>query len=191
MNTPLSPKQAAILTAREVLVQRPLFLDTETTGLDNTAEIVEIGIVDHDGAILFESLVRPAHPIPAEAIAVHHITNQMVQVAKPWPVLWPAIRGLILNRVIAVYNAEYDLRVIQNSLTQYGLSWKDNLKTFCVMKLYAQFKGVWDPYRRSYRFFSLDYAGQACGLALPNAHRAVADSLLTKALLEFIADSNP
>jgi hypothetical protein len=32
-----------------------VFLDTETTGLDDDAELVEIAVVDDTGAVLFES----------------------------------------------------------------------------------------------------------------------------------------
>jgi DNA polymerase III epsilon subunit-like protein len=39
---------------------RTVFLDLETTGLDpRTDEIVEIGILDEDGRVLLDTLVRP------------------------------------------------------------------------------------------------------------------------------------
>ncbi|HHQ4784521.1 TPA: hypothetical protein ACSPZU_004090, partial [Aeromonas veronii] len=41
-------------------------LDTETTGLDDQAEIVEISIIDQLGKVVFDSLVKPQKPIPAE-----------------------------------------------------------------------------------------------------------------------------
>ncbi len=190
MNAKLTPRQIAIQTARQILTQYPVYLDTETTGLSNSAEIVEVGIVDHDGAILFESLVRPARPIPLEVIAIHKIDNQMVQGSRAWPTIWPVVREIVLNRTIATYNADYDLRILQNSLTQYGLAWKENLKMFCIMKLYAQFRSEWDPRRGSYRYFSLEEAGRSSGLSLPNAHRAIADTLLARDLLLYIAQSN-
>jgi len=39
-----------------------VFLDTETTGLDDDAELVEIAVVDDTGAVLFESYCRPIPP---------------------------------------------------------------------------------------------------------------------------------
>ncbi|MCC6147915.1 MAG: 3'-5' exonuclease [Anaerolineaceae bacterium] len=190
MVSSLNPRQAAIQTARQILVQRPVFLDSETTGLDSTAEIVEIGIVDYDGTVLLETLVRPAHPIPNEATAIHHIDNKMVAEARAWPTIWPSVRELILPRTIAAYNADYDHRILQYSLTQYGLSWKDNLKMICIMKLYAQFRSVWDSRRGTYRYFSLEDARRSCGLSLPNAHRAIADTLLARDVLFYIAESS-
>ena len=37
----------------------PLFLDTETTGLDNTAEALEIGLTDASGQVVFETRLLP------------------------------------------------------------------------------------------------------------------------------------
>lgn len=37
----------------------PLFLDTETTGLDNTAEALEIGLTDASGQVVFETRLKP------------------------------------------------------------------------------------------------------------------------------------
>lgn len=41
-----------------------LILDTETTGLGDDAEIVEIAIIDQDKNVLLNSLVKPSKPIP-------------------------------------------------------------------------------------------------------------------------------
>ena len=42
-------------------------LDTETTGLDNQAEIVEISIIAQQGQVVLDTLVKPLRPIPADA----------------------------------------------------------------------------------------------------------------------------
>ena len=64
--------------AQSIIKQSPVYLDTETTGLDKTAEIVEIAVVDDAGQILINQLVRPSKPIPAEVTLLHGITNEMV-----------------------------------------------------------------------------------------------------------------
>lgn len=185
-NSP-SARQQAIQIARQVLAQTPIYLDTETTGLDKTDEIVEISIIDDAGQVLLNSLVRPSQPIPAAAMNVHGITNEMVQKAPVWPILWQQVRPLLLGKTIVAYNSDYDHRLLQQSHARYQQPWRDRLTFFDLLKLYAQFRGEWDPNRRSWRYFSLDQAGKASKIVLPNAHRATADTLLTRALLHFIA----
>lgn len=48
----------------------PLFLDTETTGLDNTAEALEIGLTDAAGQVVFETRLKPTVAIGAQAAIV-------------------------------------------------------------------------------------------------------------------------
>jgi DNA polymerase-3 subunit epsilon len=184
----LTPRQQAVYIAQQRVNQEPVYIDTETTGLDRSAEIIEIAIVDHDGSILFDELVKPLRPIPSSATAIHHITNEMVANAKSWAVLWPTIRSILFGRVIGFYNEEYDMRMIQQTHQNFGLAWKENFQTFCVMKLYAQFVGQWDPRRRSYKYHRLEDAGRESRIPLPNSHRAADDTLLTRALLHYIAN---
>jgi DNA polymerase-3 subunit epsilon len=185
----LSPRTQAILNAREALKHRPCYLDTETTGLEKTDEIIEIAIIDDDGNLVVESFVKATQPIPPAATNIHKINAAMLQGAPIWPMLWPQIRTKINGNLLAIYNAEFDLRLMEQSMGRYRLPWRENLQSFCVMKLYAQFNGDWDPMRRAYRNVSLDRAGKDCHISLPNAHRAVADTLLTRALLHYMADS--
>jgi DNA polymerase III epsilon subunit-like protein len=63
---------------------RALYLDLETTGLDQQQdEILEIGLLDDDGRVVLHSLVRPErHGLGAQAI--HGIRPEDVEVAPPW-----------------------------------------------------------------------------------------------------------
>ena len=75
----------AVQKARELLQAAPLFLDTETTGLHASDQIVEIAICDLGGNVLFDTLVKPTAPIPPEASAIHGIDDAMVASAPGWP----------------------------------------------------------------------------------------------------------
>lgn len=59
--------------AHDWLSLAPLFLDTETTGLGNTAEALEIGLTDAAGRVIFETRLKPTVAIEAQAAAVHGI----------------------------------------------------------------------------------------------------------------------
>ncbi|NTU75704.1 MAG: 3'-5' exonuclease [Anaerolineaceae bacterium] len=189
MAAPTPPtRQAAIDLAKSIVAQKPVYLDTETTGVERDDEIVEIAIVEWDGSVLYESYVRPSRPIPAQATRIHGIKDADVQGAKPWPVLWQSIRNLMVGRLLATYNSDFDLRMMQQSQARYRLPWRETFNAIDIMKVYADYKGVWDPNRRSMRYFKLEEAGAFFNINIPNAHRAAADTLLARAVLHSIAE---
>ncbi len=188
MAMPFDPRrQSVIQKARQWVSEKPVFIDTETTGLDKTAEIVEFAVIDHDGSTLFHSFVRPSKPIPSELTAIHGINNQMVEKSPTFPIVWNSMRHLVLNRKIAFYNAEFDLRMMRQSFEVYKLAWKERLDALDIMQLYAEYRGEWDTTRRAYRRFKLEEAGQSLKIPLPNSHHASDDARLTRAVLHTIA----
>ena len=63
----ITPASNVVSWAQGVLADpATIFLDTETTGLDAYAELVDIAVVDAAGRVLLDSLVRPRRPIPAD-----------------------------------------------------------------------------------------------------------------------------
>ena len=185
----MSHRHTAILNARKLCSSLPVYLDTETTGLDANAEIVEICLLDHDGSPLLHSLVRPHSPIPASAMRIHNISNEMVQDAPTWLEIWPQVRSFLEGRLVGIYNAEFDVRMMRQSNRLYGMDWdcRDS-QFFCIMKLYAEFYGEASRYYGPFRFHSLDRAGRQCGIHLLNSHRAFADTLLARAVLQYMAE---
>jgi len=182
-----SGRDNAISNAKRWLADKPVYIDTETTGLEKTDEVIEISIVDHDGSQLFTSLIKPSSPIPIETQKIHGITNEMVATAQSWPILWPTIRNYLYGRTIAAYNAPFDLRMMEQSHGRYKIPWRENLKFVDVLPLFSDYRGIWNPVRGSMRYFKLEEAGQFFDISLPNAHRSTADSLLTRAVLLSIA----
>lgn len=182
-----SGRDNAISNAKRWLADKPVYIDTETTGLEKTDEVIEISIVDHDGSQLFTSLIKPSRAIPIEAQKIHGITNEMVATAQSWPILWPTIRNYLYGRTIAAYNAPFDLRMMEQSHARYKIPWRENLKFVDVLPLFSDYRGIWNPVRGSMRYFKLEEAGQFFDISLPNAHRSTADSLLTRAVLHSIA----
>ncbi len=182
-------RQRAIQKAQMLLAKRPAFLDTETTGFRNHDEIVEICLIDHDGATLFDGLVRPTRKIPRDAERIHGISNRMVVDMPTWAEVWPIVKDFLAGQSVGIYNANFDLRLIQQSHKAVGLRWQPiGANAFCIMKLYAEFYGDWDRRRRSYRWQSLEDAGAQCGIDLPNSHRALADTILARAILHHMAN---
>lgn len=187
-NIPQSRK-SAIERARNILLKNSdlLFLDTETTGLNSNDEIVEIAIVSFDGQILYETMIKPYKPVPKEASKIHGITDKDLEDAPRILHTWPQVDSILKGRIIGIYNDDFDLRMIRQSIRQ--PAWKPGFSTFDIMKIFAEFIGEWDGKRFSYRYFKLDDARKYFNLPLPNSHRAADDALLARAVFLKIAES--
>lgn len=175
--------------ARKTLAYDPIFLDTETTGFSANDVVIEVGVVDLAGETLFESLVKPTIPIPPDSIAIHGITEEDVKDAPGWADIWEDLRAVLDGRLVGMYNAEFDLRLLKQTHQSHWLEWtlKDNY-FFCVMNLYAAFYGENSRRSRGYRLHKLEAAGAACRIPLPNSHRAVDDARLTAEVFKYIAN---
>ena len=86
-----------------------VFLDTETTGLDDDAQVVEIAIVDDTGAVLFESLVKPTVPVEPEAAAIHGIGPDRLASAPTWPEIAEQVRAALEGKTVVIFNSDFDV----------------------------------------------------------------------------------
>ena len=178
-----------IQRARAVLELQPIFLDTETTGTGQIDRIIQVGIVNAKGETLFESLVNPGMLIPSESSAVNGITNEMVLNAPVWTQIWPDVEAVLKGRVIGIYNADFDLRLLRQTNKAYGLPMSiETNQAFCVMKLFAAFYGEWNARNNGFRSQKLEFAGKFLKIPIPNSHDAIDDARLTAALTWAIAD---
>jgi DNA polymerase-3 subunit epsilon len=187
----LNSRKEAAQDARRFLDRQPLYLDTETTGTGPDAEIIEIGIIDHDGVVLVDTLVKSVGRIEPDAFRVHGITSEMLSDAPSWSEVWPKVESAISGKLVGVYNLEFDLRMMEQSHKKVWLPWSSLPGDyFCVMKLYARFYGKWNPRYGNYRWQSLENAARQCNISTPQTHRAVDDVMLTRALLHHMAEWN-
>lgn len=90
-------------------------IDIETTGVVRTSRIIEISAIRFDAGEpieKFETLVDPECPIPPEATAVNHITDEMVVGApKYWQVI-PALQDFIGSSSVVGHNLAFDLQFL-------------------------------------------------------------------------------
>ncbi len=176
-------KSHVMQLARDVITQNPVFLDTETTGLNNTDQIVEIAIIDQDGTALISSLVRPTVPIPQVVTAIHGITYTMVKTALPWPLVWNEVRPILADRLVCGYNIDFDIQMMRQSHARYKIPWIVSFRKYDILKLYAEYRGDWDAVHRSYRFQKLEDAGNDLKVSEFNTHRALDDARMVRAVL--------
>ncbi len=97
-----------------------LFLDTETTGKDENARLVQLAY--KCGQIKANLLFKPPVPISFEAMSVHHITNEMVENKESF--IGSDIRNKLqadLNQVIMVaHNAAFDAEILSREGLKVG-----------------------------------------------------------------------
>jgi DNA polymerase-3 subunit epsilon len=171
-------RQDAIDWARRMLQSDALILDTETTGLGSDAEIVQIAIIDMAGRTILDCLVQPIGAIPLAASNIHGITADRVQVAPLWADLWPAIRSILAERTVVIYNANYDTRLLGQSCALAGFLFDYSLSGFtCAMQRYSAYVGDWNNYHGNYRWQKLPSGD----------HSALGDCLATLAVLKQMA----
>jgi DNA polymerase III subunit epsilon len=154
-----------------------LFLDTETTGL-NDAEIVELALIDEHENILINTLIRPYfNPvIPHDATRIHGITNDMVVNAPYFSDILPALKSHVDGNELYIFNADYDTRLIRQSKKHTEMGIKPS-HVHCVMKAFAPVYGEWNDYRQNYKWQSLDTACAYYRITNPAPHRALGDAI--------------
>lgn len=180
-------KIETIKVVREWLDQKPLYLDTETTGLSNSDQVIELALIDHDGTPLINTLVQPTVEIDPGAEAIHGIHAEDVAGAPTFAGVLPALVRLTKDRLVLIYNADFDLRILRQSAAAHGIT-LPAIEARCAMTAYAAFYGEWNSYHRNYKWQAQRKAAAQLGLDLPDdLHRAAADAMLCWAIVEAMA----
>lgn len=88
-------------------------IDTETTGISLTDnEVIEVAAIRFEffrPVEVFSTLLCPKNPIPAESIAIHHITNEMVANAPKFYEIIPSLDGFLGKTPLVAHNASFDV----------------------------------------------------------------------------------
>lgn len=144
-----SDRERVVDWARNLLQRTDwVILDTETTGTFHNDEIVQVAILSYDGEVLLNTLVKPTQPIPLDATAIHGITNEDVKEAPLFPEVYKKIEEIVQGKTIVIYNAQFDVRLIQQSLAKHELILdRLNLENVdCAMLMYSAWVGELWPY---------------------------------------------
>jgi DNA polymerase-3 subunit epsilon len=197
LDTPFDVRLFAAKEAADWLSRDCLVLDTETTGLDDDAEIVEISVIDSKGQTVIDTLVKPRSRIPRQACDIHGITNDMVASAPTWIEVLPSVIEAIDGRDLVIYNAAYDLRLIAQTNCLYGehtvtlgrIEQLVRVSAWCAMMAYSRFVGETTIRhgQETYRWHKLTNAARDCGVVIDGAHRALADCRMTLGVLQYMA----
>lgn len=157
-----------------------IFLDTETTGLDDKARLVQLAYKVGETGQPVNLFFRPPAPISFEAMAVHHITNEFVENAKPFFSSSEKIelQKLLENGILVAHNAKFDIKILANE----GLT----VRNFICTEKIARHLIESDSYQLQYLRYSLGL-DKMLGQAAP-AHDAAGDIIVLEALFSYLID---
>jgi len=162
---------------------RAIFYDTETTGIKAERDrIIEIAAYDPVNNLTFEKLVNPGSPIPAEATAIHHITDEMVAAAPGFDVVAQEFIKFCEGDVVLIAhnNDAFDFHFLRTEFTRINQempSWKflDSLK-------WAR------RYRKDLPRHTLQSLREIYNIPANNAHRALDDVIVLHKVFGFMTD---
>lgn len=156
-------------------------IDVETTGLSARDEVVEVAAVSDQGAVLFESLVRPKlGRMPSAAARVHGLRWRDLEDAPTWPDVVGRLADALAGRRVLAWNAAFDERLVVQSSRAWAVP--HPLPGFeCAMRAYAVCRGVGPGGLRLARAASVEGV-----LSGSQTHRGGADAALTVAVLRAI-----
>ena len=157
--------------------------DCETTGTDTAHdEIVSFALVaiDADGVetARMARAVRPSLPIPAEATAVHGISDEDVASADPFADVAVELLALLEGAVFVAHNVGFDLAMLEHAFEREGITYRP-LSTACTLEAYR----LLEPMAENHR---LQTICERWGIPLEGAHDAMSDVLATVALVRVL-----
>ncbi|MFI7409442.1 3'-5' exonuclease [Streptomyces sp. NPDC049627] len=183
---------------RELLIG----FDLETTGTDpREARIVTAAVIEvRDGQPMGhkEWLADPGVEIPADAVAVHGISNERASAeGRPADQVADAVADVLVAHwktgvPVVAYNAAFDLSLLSAELRRYDLpSLRDRLGGIAPAPVIDPYTiDRWaDRYRRGKR--NLEAVCREYGISLDSAHDASADALAAARLACAIAVRHP
>lgn len=159
-------------------------LDCETTGLDpSTDRIIEIGIVKFTFDAIeatYEELVDPQMPIPEVSMAIHHITNEMVQGKPTIDLLLPQILKFIGPHIIVGHAITNDINFLCQSAQRHQIPCKlaahPFIDTLRLARLYGE-----SPTN------SLEVLRKHFNIPDEGAHRAMNDVVVNIEVFKYLA----
>ena len=162
---------------------RGIYFDTETTGVKTDKDrIIEIAALDPFKERTFVSFVNPGIPIPEEASAISHITDEMVKDAPSFKKVAQEFFAFCgTDAVLIAHNLDsFDLPVLIAECKRHEIPLPP-LKTIDTLKWARR-------YRSDLPRHNLQYLREVYGLPPNQAHRALEDVKMLHALFSRMID---
>lgn len=172
-----------------LLPKKYLIVDIETTGLQGKPlpqkpladEILEVSIIDQNGIVLLNTLVRPQYHNQWDNAHIHGIKPEDVFSPEVpiWADLLPQIQVIVAGRTLVAYGADFEQSFLGAALA--------TSTVLCALEAFSRFMGNWLPEANRYKRVSLLDAAQYVGYHWEEKpHSAVGDCLATLAVCEYL-----
>ena len=113
-------------TPYDSLVNRVIIFDTETTGIKNDDEIVEISLIETvDGIKTGRHLhffVNPIAPITKKAFEIHQLTKEKLEEHPRFEQVAHTILGFIGTSSLLAHNAKFDMKMLNRGFIRAGIN---------------------------------------------------------------------
>lgn len=151
--------------------------DTETTGLNPSEgdEIIQFGAVRIvNGRLLktesYEQLVDPRRPLRSESIAIHGISQDMLEGQPTIATVLPAFYQFCEDTVLVAHNAAFDMRFLQMKEESTGLRFDHPVLDTLLLS------AVIHPNQESHK---LEAIAERLGINIVGRHTALGDAMVT------------
>lgn len=173
---------------------RYIVLDTETTGLNNNDQIVELGCHEIINGKLtggqFHIYIRPRTVMDNEVIKIHKISNSFYD--DFYQGIYEGDKQNLINFIkwvgnslIFAHNAPFDMKAINIELKYWGLNEISEKRFRCTMRIFTEVIGKIDP---SYydKFVNLEKCCEYFNLKSNKLsyHNALFDAFMTARLID-------
>lgn len=172
----------------ELALKNPIiFFDLETTGTnilrDRIVEISYIKVTPSGNETERTLRINPGMPIPAEATAIHHITDDDVKNAPPFKQVAQELANVFLGCDIAGFNSNrFDVPMLMEEFLRAGVNIDLSRRKFVDVQTIFH-KMEQRTLIAAYKFY--------CGKDLTEAHSANADTRATYEVLKAQLDHYP
>lgn len=182
------------LRVRQLLDQKPLILDYETTGVrrlkyayhryqdkkpHQAHQVLGLAVMDSQGNILFQSRLNPQRDISPGAIDTHGVTAGQVAGLPTWQQIAPLLEAYLRDETVIAFNAGFD--------ASFTPDW--NITWICAKDLADEAFGrhAWPDTEAWQYSASLENRLRQCGLQPGPVHTPAGDCLSVLRLLRYLA----
>lgn len=140
---------------KKIPLDNILVLDTETTGVDSKAEVLQFSAIWANGTEAMNTYIKPVHTTEwPRAMAVNHISPADVAGCPDMSEVKESIETLLgQSKAIVGYNLPFDLNMLYHNGVE--LPSEDEVEYIDLMIPFAEVCGEWNDYYQDYKWQKL------------------------------------